>query len=533
MNTLKRLLLGLAPALLSVMCGLALAQSSDSDSADSDHPIELHRHHHRHHTNGDDQVMSFGSDSHLPVGGRADSVVSFFGTAISEGEADQVLSFFGATRVTGPVSNDASSVFGSTYVDSKVDGDALAILGDLELGPHAEIGGDAVVVGGTLTRDPAAIVHGEVQTVLMSKVNTHFEWLRNWARHCLLYGRPLAIAPGLGWAWILALSFLALYLALAAIFPAGVTRCVQTFESQPGLSLLASVLGVLGVPVVVMLLCITVVGIAAIPFIVAALFCAGLFGKTVMLAWLGKHVLRLRDASLSHQPVLAVLLGGLIVLLLYLVPVLGFLVYKLLGFLGFGIVVLTLTQAIRARHAHADGGMTHGSATVSPGVSTPDGASAAATPDAEATGAARGPVAEPAAATAASVMASSAALPRAGFWIRMIALLIDVVLVGVVLNMVHHAANLELLALAAYGAVMWKLRGATIGGIVFDLQVVRQDGRPMDWPTVIVRGLGCFLSLAAVGLGFIWIAFDGGKQAWHDKIAGTVVVRTTRRVSLV
>jgi uncharacterized RDD family membrane protein YckC len=33
------------------------------------------------------------------------------------------------------------------------------------------------------------------------------------------------------------------------------------------------------------------------------------------------------------------------------------------------------------------------------------------------------------------------------------------------------------------------------------------------------------LSLVVAGLGFIWIAFDGAKQAWHDKIAGTVVVR--------
>jgi uncharacterized RDD family membrane protein YckC len=36
-----------------------------------------------------------------------------------------------------------------------------------------------------------------------------------------------------------------------------------------------------------------------------------------------------------------------------------------------------------------------------------------------------------------------------------------------------------------------------------------------------------------VGLGFIWIAFDDGGQAWHDKIAGTVVVRVKKGVPLV
>jgi uncharacterized RDD family membrane protein YckC len=40
-----------------------------------------------------------------------------------------------------------------------------------------------------------------------------------------------------------------------------------------------------------------------------------------------------------------------------------------------------------------------------------------------------------------------------------------------------------------------------------------------------VRVLACILSPAVAGLSFIWIAFDAQRQAWHDKIAGTVVVR--------
>ena len=114
----------------------------------------------------------------------------------------------------------------------------------------------------------------------------------------------------------------------------------------------------------------------------------------------------------------------------------------------------------------------------------------------------------------------------------MVALLLDIVLVSILLG-VLHAHDLEFIALAAYGAVMWKLRGSTIGGIVFDLRVVRLDGRVVDWETAIVRALGCFLSLAVVGLGFFWIAFDEGNQAWHDKIAGTVVVRVPKGVPLV
>jgi uncharacterized RDD family membrane protein YckC len=115
----------------------------------------------------------------------------------------------------------------------------------------------------------------------------------------------------------------------------------------------------------------------------------------------------------------------------------------------------------------------------------------------------------------------------------MAALLLDALLVGFLMGVLHHVYHLELLALAAYGAVMWKMRGSTIGGIVFDLRVVRLDGREIDWETAIVRALGCFLSLAVAGLGFFWIAFDDQKQAWHDKIAGTVVVRVAKGAPLV
>lgn len=110
----------------------------------------------------------------------------------------------------------------------------------------------------------------------------------------------------------------------------------------------------------------------------------------------------------------------------------------------------------------------------------------------------------------------------------MAALFIDVLLVGFGLGLLHDGFHSHLIILATYGAVMWKLRGSTVGGIVFDLKVVQTDGRPLDWQIAIVRALGCFLSLAVAGLGFIWIALDPGNQSWHDKIAGTIVVRVPK-----
>ena len=123
-------------------------------------------------------------------------------------------------------------------------------------------------------------------------------------------------------------------------------------------------------------------------------------------------------------------------------------------------------------------------------------------------------------------------MPRAGFWIRLLATALDVIVVAVVVNLVHIAALLVPL-LAVYFVVMWTLKGTTIGGIVCGLRVVRLDARPVDWSIAIVRSLSAFLSLFVAGLGFIWVAFDDERQSWHDKIAGTVVVRAPKGGSLI
>jgi uncharacterized RDD family membrane protein YckC len=517
----------------------------------------------RRHMRGDshrqsDDIVNFAHDSHLSAGRHADSVVSIFGSSSSEGDADNMVSILGNTTSSGHVQDGAVAVFGNVQIDGAVDGDVVAVFGSVDLGPHAKVGGDVTAVGGAVNRDPAATVGGDVQSI---GGFTGIDGLRPWIDHCLFYGRPLALAPGIGWAWWFAFISLALYVFFALLFRNAVTRCADTVETQPGMTLVAALLSILLMPIALVLLCITVIGIAAIPFVIFGAFCVGLFGKAVMLAWLGRRVVG-RSGQLGH-PAIAVLVGGLIVLVLYLVPVLGFLVYNILGLFGFGAVIYTLILAGRERRAARPGATPHvgpapGSAVppvgAAPGpvpaaaaAATAAAATAAATPGSTAApdataGAGAAPGGErPTAAAAAGVAppphfidpAVAATLPRAGFWIRMAALLLDLLLVGILMSMVHHSSDLELVVLAVYGALMWKLRGTTVGGLVCHLQVVRVDGRPIDWETAIVRALGCFLSMVVAGLGFFWIAFDSGKQGWHDKIAGTAVVRVPRAMPLV
>lgn len=79
---------------------------------------------------------------------------------------------------------------------------------------------------------------------------------------------------------------------------------------------------------------------------------------------------------------------------------------------------------------------------------------------------------------------------------------------------------------AAYYTTSWTLTGSTPGKSVMGLKVVRADGGGLlDVSGAIIRYVGYFISFIAVLLGFLWIIWDPKHDGWHDKIAGTKVIK--------
>ena len=81
----------------------------------------------------------------------------------------------------------------------------------------------------------------------------------------------------------------------------------------------------------------------------------------------------------------------------------------------------------------------------------------------------------------------------------------------------------------------WMARQATPGKMAIAARIVDADtGNNPSTGQLLIRYLGYFVSSIPLGLGIFWVAFDSRKQGWHDKMAGTVVVRkksgTTRPV---
>ncbi len=71
--------------------------------------------------------------------------------------------------------------------------------------------------------------------------------------------------------------------------------------------------------------------------------------------------------------------------------------------------------------------------------------------------------------------------------------------------------------------------GTTFGYIAAGIRLVSQDGKPTTINQVAVREFSSLFSLLVLGLGYFAIRRDARKQGWHDKVAGTYVVRDDAR----
>ena len=135
----------------------------------------------------------------------------------------------------------------------------------------------------------------------------------------------------------------------------------------------------------------------------------------------------------------------------------------------------------------------------------------------------------------------------AGFWIRVGASLIDTILLMIIIFPVVTAiygkdywsdeslvqgfwdVMFSYLLPAVAVIVFWVYKSATPGKLMTNLIIVdaKTGGKPSTGQ-FIGRYLAYYLSAIPLCLGFIWVAFDKRKQGWHDKLAGTLVIRDLR-----
>ena len=125
-----------------------------------------------------------------------------------------------------------------------------------------------------------------------------------------------------------------------------------------------------------------------------------------------------------------------------------------------------------------------------------------------------------------------------GLFSRFIAMIVDVfafwgwLTVGFALFAVQDLGPLLGAVVLIGGFVGWVYllgKGVTPGKAAMGLRVRKTNGDPPGVFGMLLREwIGKYVSGLVFGLGWLWAIFDRDRQAWHDKIAGTLVVRVSR-----
>ncbi len=131
----------------------------------------------------------------------------------------------------------------------------------------------------------------------------------------------------------------------------------------------------------------------------------------------------------------------------------------------------------------------------------------------------------------------------AGFARRLFAILLDGIILSIIADLVRFtyefAARSDagmlrfdapMIISLCVGLIYFTLftaeGGQTIGKRVFKIRVVLLNGKDISYGLALFRTLGYVLSFFfGTFLGFIWAFWDRRRQTWHDKAAGTVVIR--------
>ena len=147
------------------------------------------------------------------------------------------------------------------------------------------------------------------------------------------------------------------------------------------------------------------------------------------------------------------------------------------------------------------------------------------------------------------------AASKGGFWIRAVAYLIDTVILyllaiiltvvgiialGIVSSGLGELDEERILGLMGplylfntiitivYFTYFHGSIGQTPGKMLCRLKVVRINGESLGYGRAFLRWMGYLPSSFVLCLGFLWAGWDKHKQAWHDKIAGTYVVKLNK-----
>src|SRR5579859_591420 len=277
------------------------------------------------------------SGAALAAAGCASGDRTVWGDSLTVRGSDQICGnvdvYGGSAIVNGGVTGNVTVVGGSAIVNGAVTGNVTAVGGSIILGASADVGGNVDALGGDVRKAPTAIVGGNIEHGYVFHGVSPLSWLGFTGGFVIHWWNML---------------FWGLAGALAAIFFPHQLRTVRSVVRRaPVMSFVAGLATLVIGVVVALVLFITCIGIPVALVLGIAMWLAWVLGTVAIGLWIGEGLFRL-SGSPDRSPVLASVMGVLLLTVCESVPCVGGILGLAAGCTGLGASALALLHTRRA-----------------------------------------------------------------------------------------------------------------------------------------------------------------------------------------
>ncbi|MFY9139558.1 MAG: polymer-forming cytoskeletal protein [Thermacetogeniaceae bacterium] len=237
------------------------------------------------------------------------------------------------------------AISGNIDVKGTVYGDVTALAGNIRLHSGSFVSGNVTAIAGVIEQEEGAIVNGRITS--RERISGGYRYS---TPHHYNYDYRFNFQPPSPWqrfsGWLLSLlGLLALTAAAVAVFPNNLIAMKKGIEAEPLRLLGIGFLGWLALPVVLLALTLTVIGIPVAILLAICLPILVLIGIIVMALFTGQQLDQaLGNSYLSfvdNRPLIQGLKGIVLIWIVKAIPLVGWLVWPLAALIGMGTVLAT------------------------------------------------------------------------------------------------------------------------------------------------------------------------------------------------
>lgn len=293
---------------------------------------------------GDVDFLAATGGDYLGAGGKQRVGGQIHGSLRAAGGSIEVRATVdrNATIAGGKIAVDSPAVIGhnayitggAVQVDGAVRGGLVVSAGSITL--NGVVGRDVEISGGELRVGP----HAQIAGNLRYRVPAEKVHIDSSAR---ISGTVTALPVGSKWGlrtWLWMLGVLLAGAVAVLLFPGFMSETAGVVSRRPILAACVGLAAAILAPLIMVILAITFVGLP-LALLVAALYCVLVFvGDLPVAVWMGRRLLGSRGNSTRYAAVLAYLVGGVILLVVALIPVIGSIAMLIATIIGLGAILL-------------------------------------------------------------------------------------------------------------------------------------------------------------------------------------------------